>query len=57
MIQIQTLMDINMGMTGVQTTVMRLNDKLASSQAALEKVQESAIKLGWYSHPMWSGPN
>jgi hypothetical protein len=39
-------MDIDMRMMGMQATVMRLNDKLISSEAKLENVQASAIKLG-----------
>jgi hypothetical protein len=44
--QIQTLMDINMRVTGVQAMVMQLNDKLTTSEAKLQEVQASTVKLG-----------
>jgi hypothetical protein len=44
--QIQTLMNIDTRMMGMQTTVLQLNEKLIASEAKLENVQASAIKLG-----------
>ena len=46
MIQIQTLMDIDMRMMGMQAMVLRLNEKLIASETKLEDVQASVIKLG-----------
>jgi uncharacterized coiled-coil protein SlyX len=54
MMQIQTLMDINMRVTGVQATVTQLNDKLTTFETKLQEVQASTIKLGWCSSPLWS---
>jgi uncharacterized coiled-coil protein SlyX len=54
MMQIQTLMDIDMRVTGVQATVMQLNDKLTTFETKLQEVQTSAIKLGWCSSLLWS---
>jgi hypothetical protein len=39
-------MDINMRVTGVQAMVMQLNDKLTTSEAKLQEVQASTVKLG-----------